>query len=242
MMSAEPNEAFVSQIDELGFAVVREGLAVDEIDALLRDIEDLEPSLRSAGRGGIRDVLRRSEPLRRVVTHPSVRRVVEAALDAGAFAVRGVLFDKRSGANWKVPWHQDLTIAVRRPGSAAGYGPWSVKAGVPSVQPPRHVLERMLTVRVHLDECDASNGPVRVIPGTHRSGRLSDEAIATASRSCDAVACTVPKGGLLVMRPLLVHGSSAATVPSRRRVLHLDFAACDLAEGLEWAEQWRCAA
>lgn len=231
-----------SQIDEHGFAVVREGLAADEITALLRDIQDLEPPLRAVARGGIRDVLRRSEPLRRLVTHPSVHRVVATVLDEHACAVRGVLFDKHSGANWKVPWHQDLTIAVRQAGSAAGYGPWSVKAGVASVQPPRHVLEHMLTVRVHLDECGSSNGPVRVIPGSHRSGRLSDGAIAAVTRSRDAVTCTVPSGGLLVMRPLLVHGSSAATVPTHRRVLHLDFASCSLADGLEWADQWRCVA
>jgi ectoine hydroxylase-related dioxygenase (phytanoyl-CoA dioxygenase family) len=230
------------KITKLGFAVADSGLEAEEVDTVLRELEPLEPSLHAAGRGGIRDVLRISPPARRLVTHPSVRRVVEALLGTNAFAVRGVLFEKHSSANWKVPWHQDLTIAVRQTISAPGYGPWSEKAGVPHVQPPLCILEEMLTVRIHLDDCDSSNGPVRVFAGSHRSGRLSDAAIAAVSRSAEAVTCTCRRGGLLAMRPLLVHGSSAATVPSRRRVLHLDFASCSLAEGLEWSEQWRWAA
>jgi ectoine hydroxylase-related dioxygenase (phytanoyl-CoA dioxygenase family) len=230
------------QVNDVGFAIVDKGLSAEETDDVLREIEPLEPALRAAGRGGVRDILRLAPPVRLVVTHPRVRFVVESVLGSGAFAVRGVLFDKHAGANWKVPWHQDLTIGVRERLSATGYGPWSEKAGVPHVQPPQHILEQMLTVRVHLDECDSSNGPVRVFSGSHRSGRLSDEAIAAVTRSGEALTCAVRRGGLLVMRPLLVHGSSSATVPSRRRVLHLDFASCSLAEGLEWSEQWQCAA
>jgi hypothetical protein len=230
------------QIDELGFTIVDRGLEGHEVDAVLRELQPLETSLYAAGRGGLRDALRISPPTRRLVTHPSVRHVVDAVLGPGAFAVRGVLFDKHAGANWKVPWHQDLTIAVRHAVPADGYGPWSAKAGVPHVQPPQQILESMITVRVHLDDCDSSNGPLRVFGGSHRSGRLSDASIAAVANSIEPVTCTCHRGGLLVMRPLLVHGSSSATVPSRRRVLHLDFASCSLAGGLEWAERWQCAA
>ena len=231
-----------AQVAELGFAIVDEGVGAGETDAVIRDTKPFEPCLLAAGRGGIRNVLHLSPRLRRLVNHPSVRDVVAAGLGPSAFAVRGVLFDKHSGANWKVPWHQDLTICVRRRLPTLGYGPWSEKAGIPHVQPPRQVLEEMLTVRIHLDECGSSNGPVRVIPGSHRSGRLSDAAIAAVTRSGETVTCTVRRGGLLVMRPLLVHASSAATAPDRRRVLHLDFASSTLADGLEWSEQWHCAA
>jgi ectoine hydroxylase-related dioxygenase (phytanoyl-CoA dioxygenase family) len=110
------------------------------------------------------------------------------------------------------------------------------------VQPPRHVLESMLAVRIHLDECDEQNGPLRVLPGTHLAGRLPDGALAEVVRSVQPVNCAVPRGGLVIMRPLLVHASSSATVPRRRRVLHLEFASCRLADGLEWAERWQLAA
>jgi ectoine hydroxylase-related dioxygenase (phytanoyl-CoA dioxygenase family) len=208
---------------------------------VLERIEELDPVLRLAGRGGIRDALRRSSVLRNLVSHPRVSAVVAEVLGPHAFAVRGVLFDKHSAANWKVPWHQDLTIAVRRVVPADGYGQWSVKAGIPHVRPPRQVLDGMLTVRVHLDTCDVSDGPLRVLPGSHRYGRLNDAEVASCSRSIDPVVCSVPRGGLLVMRPLLVHASSAATKPRRRRVLHIDFASCELPAGVEWSEQWPCA-
>src|SRR5262245_7189469 len=86
---------------------------------------------------------------------------VEPILGPGAFVVRGLFFDKTPRANWKVSWHQDLTIAVRVRIEAPGFGPWSLKAGVVHVQPPAEILERMATVRLHLDDCSESNGPLR---------------------------------------------------------------------------------
>ena len=115
--------------------------------------------------------------VRALVDSAAVRAVVEPVLGPGAFAVRGILFDKTPAANWRVPWHQDLTIAVQTRRDVPGNGPWSVKAGVPHVQPPVVVLKRMLTVRLHLDACDAANGPLRVLPSSHREVCLSRDAI-----------------------------------------------------------------
>ena len=39
-----------------------------------------------------------------------------------------------------------------------GYGPWTVKAGIAHVRPPIGVLEGMLTLRVHLDDCGPGRG------------------------------------------------------------------------------------
>jgi ectoine hydroxylase-related dioxygenase (phytanoyl-CoA dioxygenase family) len=148
--------------------------------------------------------------------------------------VRGILFDKLPEANWKVPWHQDLSIAVRGRVDVAGFGPWSVKAGVPHVQPPLPLLENMLALRLHLDDCDAANGPLRVIPRSHTGGRLSPTAIRAWRSQQAAVACLVPRGGALLMRPLLLHASSPALRPGHRRVIHLEFAAEGLPGGLQW--------
>ena len=92
-------------------------------------------------------------------------------LGPGSFVVRG-FFRQDPEANWPVPWHQDLTIAVKARIEAPGYGPWTVKGGVPHVRPPIAVLKAMLTLRVHLDDCDATQGPLRVLPGSHTRGRL----------------------------------------------------------------------
>jgi ectoine hydroxylase-related dioxygenase (phytanoyl-CoA dioxygenase family) len=117
----------------------------------------------------------------------------------------------------------------------ANFGPWSEKAGVLHVQPPRDVLEQMLTVRLHLDDCDAENGPLRVLPGSHRCGKMTPDEINRFRQQTEPVICTCPRGGALLMRPLLLHASSPATSPHHRRVVHIEFAAHALPHGLEWA-------
>ncbi len=162
-----------------------------------------------------------------------VREVIGAILGPGACAVRALLFDKVPAANWKVPWHRDRTISVRQRIETPGFGPWSMKNGIHHVQPPRPVLAGMLAMRVHLDDCDADSGPLRVIPGSHCDVNL-DEPAATRR---PFVTCVAPCGSALLMRPLLLHASSPARSPRRRRILHLEFAATALANGLEWRER-----
>jgi ectoine hydroxylase-related dioxygenase (phytanoyl-CoA dioxygenase family) len=162
--------------------------------------------------------------------------------------VRGILFDKTTapgGSNWKVPYHQDLSIAVReRPSvSVPGYETWSVKDGVTHVQPPVALLERLITVRLHLDPCDAAMGALRVLPGTHRLERLGASEITRCRSETAETVCEVPEGGVLMFRPLLLHASSPATRPgARRRVLHLEFAPANMSlpAGISWFEQTAC--
>jgi ectoine hydroxylase-related dioxygenase (phytanoyl-CoA dioxygenase family) len=153
--------------------------------------------------------------------------------------VRGLLFDKTPEANWPVPWHQDLTIAVNARTEAPGYGPWTVKGGVPHVRPPIAVLEAMLTLRVHLDDCDATQGPLRVVPGSHTNGRLDAAEIRGWLDRVPPVNCLVPQGGVLLMRPLILHASSSATNPRHRRVVHLEYAATGLPGNVGWFESSR---
>jgi len=181
-------------------------------------IAELPPVSDAAG---ARNILEESAAVRTLAHAPGVRTLAEAVL-----------------ANWKVIWHQDLSIAVRERGDAPGFGPWSEKAGVTHVQPPATLLERMLAVRVHLDACTADNGPVRVLSGSHRSGRLASDAIEQWKAATEPVTCVVPRGGLLAFRPLLLHASSPALHPAHRRVVHFELAAEALPHGLAWHGQW----
>jgi ectoine hydroxylase-related dioxygenase (phytanoyl-CoA dioxygenase family) len=165
-----------------------------------------------------------------------VREIVASVLGSKCFAVRGILFNKTPTSNWKVVWHQDLTIAVRKRREVDGFGPWTTKAGVVHVQPPAEVMSRILAIRLHLDDSGPDNGPLRVIPGSQKQGRLSAEQVASWPKT-NSVTCIVPKGGALLMRPLLLHASSACAVPSLRRVIHLEFAAEELPQGLEWHDK-----
>jgi ectoine hydroxylase-related dioxygenase (phytanoyl-CoA dioxygenase family) len=151
-----------------------------------------------------------------------------------AQVVRGIFFDKTPEANWKVAWHQDLTIAVRDKKEIAGFKGWSRKAGITHVQPPTWVLQKMLTLRLHLDDATEESGALKVIPGSHKHGRLSSTDIARVRRETPLVICPVKIGGVLAMRPLLLHSSSVSSASLHRRVIHLEFSAINLPGGLEW--------
>lgn len=154
---------------------------------------------------------------------------------ADALLVRSLFFDKIAAANWNVPWHQDRTITVRSRIETAGFGPWTIKAGMPHVQPPDSVLEEMISLRIHLDDTDESSGALKVIPGSHRFGRLSPVRVKELTES-PGIPCVAPRGSVLVMRPLLLHSSSSCAKPTHRRVVHLEFAGTVLPGGLEWRE------
>ncbi|MBB4639163.1 phytanoyl-CoA dioxygenase family protein [Longimicrobium terrae] len=220
-----------------GFAIVENVADSATVAVLLDELAAVDGPGAIRRRGSVhavRNLLEAVPAVRDLARSAAARALVEPVLGAECFAVRGILFDKTPDANWKVAWHQDLTIAVRERREVPGFGPWSEKAGITHVQPPAEVLRDMLTVRVHLDPCGTENGPVQVIGGSHLHGRLSPEEIDEWRDGNDAVPCTSPIGGALVMRPLLLHASSASTVPDHRRVVHLEFAAGDLPGGLEW--------
>jgi ectoine hydroxylase-related dioxygenase (phytanoyl-CoA dioxygenase family) len=207
---------------------------------LIEAIATLDGEAGVRSRGGVyavRNLLELSAAVAQLAESAAVRRIVEESLGKDAFAVRGILFDKTAGANWLVPWHQDLTIAVAAQVDVPGNRPWSKRAAVWHVQPPVAVLEEMLSVRIHLDGCDESNGALRVLPGTHRLGRLTSAQIADQVACVTPVACAASPGDVLLMRPLLLHASSAVTQVLHRRVIHLDFAFRALDGGLEWFTQ-----
>ncbi len=188
---------------------------------------------------GGRDLLWRVPKAAELARSPELTAIAEAAIGAGAFAVRGLFFDKTPTVNWNLPWHQDLTIAVRERRDVPGFGPWTRKAGIPHAHAPAELLRRMVTIRLHLDDCGPESGPMRVLRGSHGDGRLDASSIVawTARASELAVDCIVPAGGAVVMHPLLLHASSARTGPGRRRVIHLEYAAEGLPGGLEWYER-----
>jgi ectoine hydroxylase-related dioxygenase (phytanoyl-CoA dioxygenase family) len=234
-------DSYAETIARDGFTVVENAAPGEVIDALLPALAGVEHEGAVSRRGSIhavRNLLEAVPQVRALARLETVRALVEPVLGPGCFVVRGILFDKTPGANWKVAWHQDLTVAVRVQVEAPGFGPWSEKAGIPHVQPPPAVLERMLTVRVHLDDCGRENGPVQVIPGSHAHGRLAADEVARWREDHEPVLCTSPRGGALVMRPMILHASSPATRPGHRRVVHLEFAADELPHGLEWHGRW----
>ena len=160
--------------------------------------------------------------------------IAREILGEGAFPFRATLFDKSATANWLVVWHQDTALPLLQRHETPGWGPWSVKDGVQYAHAPASALERVVALRVHLDDSTSENGPLRVLPGTHTLGVLTDEGIHDLSTRVPEAECLVPRGGVLAMRPLIVHASSKAQSKMPWRVLHIEYARPD-ADGLELA-------
>ena len=231
------NSQQLNELSEKGFSIVPGVFGVQHIECLKDELSSIAEAEGVRRRGeiyAIRNLLEACAAVRNLATSPQIRTLVDPVLGKGSFPVRSLLFDKTAQANWLVPWRQDMTICVAEKREVPGYGPWSIKAGQWHVQPPMTVLERMLSVRIHLDHCDESNGALRVIPGTHCRGRLSPDAIRCAERANGISVCSIKGGGVLLMKPLLVHASSAAKDAAHRRVVHIDFANCELSGGITW--------
>lgn len=135
--------------------------------------------------------------------------------------VKSIYFDKPGASNWFVSYHQDLTIAVNEKVDVPGFGPWSVKQDQYAVQPPLPMLEDNFTLRLHLDDTGEANGALRVVPGSHLKGVYRPETIDWSKEK--EVFCPVSKGGVMIMRPLLLHASSRTTNGMPRRVVHVEF-------------------
>jgi ectoine hydroxylase-related dioxygenase (phytanoyl-CoA dioxygenase family) len=159
---------------------------------------------------------------------PKLAALLTQILGPDGGLVRGLYFDKPPGHTWALPWHRDLTIAVKQHGPLGRFNRPTTKAGVPHVEAPRDLLATMLTVRIHLDDVTEANGPLRVIPGSHKT---------TATRAEAILRCQA--GDAILMRPILLHasGHSAEGHAEHRRTVHLEFAPrAELGEGYEWGE------
>jgi hypothetical protein len=217
-----------NEIDERGFSIIHQVIEESEQRKL---ISILGP-VSGAGRRGLLN-----EPAVEALAKSSrLLELVRPHLRSEPLPIRAIYFDKSSESNWLVPWHQDLTLAVRNRTEVPGFGPWSVKEGVPHVQPPIKLLEQMLIVRLHLDDADESNGALRVLPGSHRLGRLSAERIQELRAKEREHLCVTRAGDVLLMRPLLLHASSRSTSERHRRVLHIEYAGFALPNELHWNE------
>ena len=239
-LNAKLLHTYVEDVAQHGFAVVQEFLNAETVSVVVEALAnakiDQGGSQRAGKAFGIRNLLNVVPFTRDLANSIACRSIVEPILGSSARVVRGIYFDKHRDANWKVAWHQDTTIAVRERLDVEGYGPWSIKAGIHHVQPPAPVLENMLTLRVHLDRANDSNGALRVLPGTHKYGRLDAHQVEYWKQRQPPVGCTVERGGTVLMRPLLLHSSIAATNPAHRRVLHFEYSSIDLPDGLRWFE------
>lgn len=215
-----------------GYAVIPEGFAQEEIERIRQEMSDAN-LLRS--KAGVRHAMR-IPAVGEMARGAELLGIAREILGKGAFPFRATLFDKSATANWLVVWHQDTALPLKERREIAGWGPWSVKDCVQYAHAPASTLEQVVALRVHLDDSTSENGPLRVLPGTHTLGVLTDAEIHDLSQRVAEAECLVPCGGVLAMRPLIVHASSKAQNKMPRRVLHIEYSTRDaLSDGLELA-------
>lgn len=226
------NMTLAQQIEEHGFATVPTVVTAAECDALA----DRVAGAAVATSAGTRSLLLQDwcrtlgNSLRQ---HPALAPVL---LVPGLVAVQCTYFEKSSNRNWLVPVHQDLSIPVAHRVADSSMGPWSEKEGTLFVQPPVALLQQLVAVRVHIDTCTADDGPLCVLPGSHTLGKLDARAASALRQTQPEQVCTVARGGVLLMRPLILHASSKSTGTSQRRVLHFLFGPATLPLGLAWQD------
>jgi ectoine hydroxylase-related dioxygenase (phytanoyl-CoA dioxygenase family) len=221
-------------LDINGFAIIKNSIDDQTIENLLEELANLPINKRNKDVYGVRKLLEISPKVSEFSESVIVREIVEKYLGKDAKVVRAIYFDKTPKANWKVPWHQDLTISVQQRQETKGFTAWTVKDKVHHVQPPIEILERMLTLRFHLDDADETNGALKILPNTHKFGRLNATKISELKSNNTATLCKVKKGDCLLMKPLVLHSSSAGLSPKNRRVIHLEISADVLPNGLQF--------
>ena len=210
-------------IADAGFAILPALFSRQYLDQLLQEILELAPR---RSRAGIRHALSLS-PVAAAAKHPQMIELAREVLGPYAFPFRATLFDKSPAANWLVVWHQDTALPLRKRVELPGWGPWSIKDGIDYARAPSAALSQVLALRVSCDDSTMENGPLRILPRTHTLGVLSDDAIHDLTSQIAPVDCTVAKGGVVAMRPLVIHASSKSQTEMPRRVLHIEYAASE---------------
>nr|WP_249665260.1 phytanoyl-CoA dioxygenase family protein [Mucilaginibacter sp. Bleaf8] len=221
-----------------GYTVIHDVFSFAEVDAIISTIEAVDTSKATFRKTddlfAIRQFLKEVPDAKAMALTKKLQNIINQLFGNGYFLVKSIYFDKPEKSNWFVSYHQDLTISVDRRVEQPGFGPWTVKQNQFAVQPPLSILQQNFTVRIHLDDTDETNGALKVIPGSHAKGIYRPETIDWSHETEDI--CTVPKGGIMIMRPLLLHASNRTTGNKRRRVIHIEFSKAELPEGLQWSE------
>jgi hypothetical protein len=230
------SERVLDELDRNGFAFLRNAYSRVELDAIVKAVTTVDQSdpavMHSSETYAIRQVLSHASSLGSLIWTRRMKEVVREIIGDGGLVVKSIWFDKPPGGNWFVGYHQDISIHVEKRIEAPGFSRWTAKHGLVGVVPPVEVLEKTLTLRIHIDDATAYNGALKVWPATHGQGILRDTNVGE-----EEVQCLMQAGDVMLMRPLLLHASMRSSVHAPRRVLHLEVTNFELGHGLVWAER-----
>jgi ectoine hydroxylase-related dioxygenase (phytanoyl-CoA dioxygenase family) len=232
-------DQYGDELKQTGFTIIENIYSSGEIEEIIQLIDNADKTRdsfrKSADLFAIRQFLKEIPAVQNQVFNNNLRRISKDLFGAGYFVVKSIFFDKPETSNWFVSYHQDLTISVDKKIELTDFGPWTVKQDQFSVQPRIDYIQNIFTVRIHLDDTTSQNGALKVIPGSHLKGVCRPETIDL--KNVQEITCDVSKGGIMIMKPLLLHSSGRTTNNHKRRVIHLEFSDQELPAELQWAEK-----
>ncbi len=232
-------EKYKNEILDNGFTTLCNIYSTDEIESILAIINQTNTSKetfrKSSDLFAIRQFLKEIPETIDLIFNDKLNSTISQLFGQGYFVVKSIYFDKPETSNWYVPYHQDLTISVDKRLEIENFGNWTVKQNQFAVQPPIDILENNFTIRIHLDDTDEHNGALKVVPKSHLKKIYKPETINCSEET--ETTCKVDKGGIMIMKPLLLHSSSRTTNNKKRRVIHIEFSNQELPKGLNWSEK-----
>ncbi|MCQ9641664.1 phytanoyl-CoA dioxygenase family protein [Chryseobacterium sp. WG14] len=238
-MSLKNLEIYKSHILEYGFTVINTVFSEEEVGEIINVLNNIDTSRENFRKSedlfAIRQFLKELPEIKDLIFNDNIKRVIKEIFGGKYFVVKSIYFDKPETSNWYVAYHQDLTISVDKKLELQGFGPWTTKQNQFAVQPPLNILENIYTLRIHLDDTDENNGALKVVPKSHAKGIYRPETIDWNVETEEIG--NVEKGGIMIMKPLTLHGSNRTTNGRKRRVIHIEFSDIELPEVLQWSER-----
>jgi len=232
------NISIYNKINNDGFAILENVFSEEEINNLLYHIEQVGTSKTTFRKTkdlfAIRQFFKEVPDSVKVVFSTKLKQIIAEVFGSDYFVVKSIYFDKPEDSNWFVAYHQDLTISVDKKVDIEGFDLWTNKQNQFAVHPPLDILEDNFTIRIHLDDTNDANGALKVVATSHLKGIYKPETIDWAVET--ETICSVKKGGIMFMKPLLLHASNRTTNNKKRKVLHIEFSRKSLPQNLNWAE------
>ncbi|TDQ11402.1 phytanoyl-CoA dioxygenase family protein [Pedobacter metabolipauper] len=236
--------SYQEQLEFDGYTIIENVFSEAQIHKMLLIIDRADTSRKtfrkSADLFAIRQFLKEVPEINELIFNDDFKNLIQQLFGKGQFVVKSIYFDKPGQSNWFVSYHQDLTISVDQKVDLENYNFWTVKQDQFAVQPPLEILKQIYTVRIHLDDTDENNGALKVIKGSHLKNIYRPEDIDWANEQ--ERTCNVPQGGIMIMKPLLLHSSSRTVNNKKRRVIHIEFCNQELPQEINWAERMEFAA
>jgi hypothetical protein len=227
-----------NELETNGFSFINNIYSEIEINQILNCLEiaklDGDSVVNTQDIFSIRQLLIIIPGLEPLLFNSKFKYLVNELFKSNCFLTKGIYFNKPKESNWFVGYHQDLSISVKTKTVLNDYINWTFKKGRYGVQPPNQILSDTITIRIHLDDTNKENGALRVIPKSHLKGVIRLDSMGLDTKN--EFVCEMKKGGVMLMKPLILHASGRTTNGKNRRVIHLELNKHDLQEPLSWLE------